>query len=104
MEQLCRYSWPGNIRELQNFIERTMILSSDGVLRPPLAELHQNAARATDALDETERQHILRVLEQTGWVIGGREGAAERLGLKRTTLLSKMERLGISRTSTIPSH
>jgi DNA-binding NtrC family response regulator len=99
METLCHYSWPGNVRELQNFIERTMILSSDGVFSAPLAELHKQTNRVSVTLDEAERQHILRVLEETGWVIGGHEGAAERLGLKRTTLLSKMERLGISRTS-----
>jgi formate hydrogenlyase transcriptional activator len=98
METFRDYSWPGNIRELQNFIERTMILSSDGVLRPPLAELHQKSNRVSGTLDEAERQHIVRVLEETGWVIGGKEGAAEKLGLKRTTLLSKMERLGIARS------
>jgi formate hydrogenlyase transcriptional activator len=100
MESLQRCLWPGNIRELQNFIERAVILSSGVVLRPPLAELQQkvnNPAGAPGTLDQAEREHILKVLEQTKWVIGGPRGAALRLGLKRTTLLSKMERLGISR-------
>ena len=98
MEVLERHSWPGNIRELQNFIERTMILSTDTALRPPLAELKMKSetARIT-TLDDAERRHILKALNETHWVIGGTHGAAEKLGVKRTTLLSKMERLGISR-------
>ena len=100
MESLRRHYWTGNIRELQNFIERTMILSTDTQLRPPLAELEQEvedgAARVT-TLDDAERHHILRALEETHWVIGGAKGAAARLGVKRTTLVSKMERLGIAR-------
>ena len=102
MGAFCRHSWPGNIRELQNFIERTMILSSGTVLHPPLAEL-ENAAKEDTAMvltfNEAERRHILKALEDTKWVIGGLHGAALRLGLKRTTLLSKMERLNISRDS-----
>ena len=100
MGTLCRYSWPGNIRELQNFIERSVILSSGPLLRAPLAELEQNFETASmGTLDEAERRHILNALEETKWVIGGGRGAAARLGLKRTTLLSKMERLGIARHS-----
>jgi len=100
METLCRRSWPGNIRELQNFIERAMILSTGTQLRLPLPELDDKLGKVTVAtLDEAERQHILKALEETTWVIGGPLGAAARLGLKRTTLLSKMERLGISRQS-----
>ena len=100
MGMLCRYSWPGNIRELQNFIERSVILSSGPLLRAPLAELEQNFETASmGTLDEAERRHILNALEETKWVIGGGRGAAARLGLKRTTLLSKMERLGIARHS-----
>jgi DNA-binding NtrC family response regulator len=101
MDALRRHPWPGNIRELQNFIERSVILSSGPLLRAPLAELEQNLATAPTGgtLDEAERRHILNALEETKWVVGGGRGAAARLGLKRTTLLSKMERLGIARHS-----
>jgi DNA-binding NtrC family response regulator len=102
MQWLQRYTWPGNIRELQNFIERSVILSSDNQLRPPLSELRnkvEHYAATGETLDKAEREHILKVLEQTQWVIGGPRGAALRLGLKRTTLLSKMQRLGISRST-----
>jgi formate hydrogenlyase transcriptional activator len=99
MGTLCRYSWPGNIRELQNFIERSVILSAGSLFDPPLAELERSATALAGTLDDAERQHILKVLEQTGWVIGGARGAASMLGLKRTTLISKMERLHISRAS-----
>jgi DNA-binding NtrC family response regulator len=102
MEALCRHPWPGNVRELQNFIERAVILSTDRQLHPPLSELRSRAehlAANGETLDQAEREHILKVLEQTNWVIGGPSGAALRLGLKRTTLLSKMQRLGISRSS-----
>ena len=100
MEALTRYHWPGNIRELQNFIERTVILSPGKVLRPPLGELKQSAAEdrsQAGTLEEVERDHILRVLQETQWVIGGPHGAAARLGLKRTSLVYKMQKLGISR-------
>jgi formate hydrogenlyase transcriptional activator len=99
MEELCRYSWPGNVRELQNFVERSVILSTGAILCAPLSELTAigKISAATTTLEEAERQHILRVLAQTHWIVGGTKGAAARLGLKRTTLLSKMERLGISR-------
>jgi DNA-binding NtrC family response regulator len=102
MQWLQRYTWPGNIRELQNFIERSVILSSDNQLRPPISELRnkvEHYAATGETLDKAEREHILKVLEQTQWVIGGPRGAALRLGLKRTTLLSKMQRLGISRST-----
>ena len=100
MAAFCRYPWPGNIRELQNFIERSVILSSGPLLRAPLAELEQNFEKTPPGtLDEAERRYILNVLEETKWVVGGTRGAAARLGLKRTTLLSKMERLGIARHS-----
>jgi DNA-binding NtrC family response regulator len=102
MERLCRHRWPGNIRELQNFIERAVILSTGPRLRPPLAELEQKVEKVVvSTLDDAERQHILKALEETEWVIGGPRGAAARLGLKRTTLLSKMERLSISRQQKI---
>jgi formate hydrogenlyase transcriptional activator len=99
---LTRYSWPGNIRELQNLIERAVILSRGNVLDVPLAELKQNGKttseqNGTHALEAVEREHILRVLRETNWVIGGVAGAAARLGLPRTTLNNKMQKLGISR-------
>jgi formate hydrogenlyase transcriptional activator len=102
MTALTRYSWPGNIRELQNFIERAVILSRGAVLEVPLAELKQNGKTATEqngnsTLEAVEREHILRVLRETNWVIGGAAGAAVRLGVPRTTLNNKMQRLGISR-------
>ena len=102
MQWLQRYTWPGNIRELQNFIERSVILSTDRLLHTPLSELRnkvEHLEAAGETLDKAEREHILKVLEQTKWVIGGPRGAASRLGLKRTTLLSKMQRLGISRST-----
>lgn len=102
MAALVRYDWPGNIRELQNFIERAVILSPHSVLRAPVAELEaSNTLRARDmpinGLAEVERDHIIRALEASGWVIGGRNGAAERLGMKRTSLLYRMQKLGINR-------
>jgi formate hydrogenlyase transcriptional activator len=99
MEMLGRWPWPGNVRELQNVIERAVILSSGTVLTIPRSEFHspvpQTSAPVT--LEDAERDHILRALEQTGWVIGGAGGAAARLGLKRTSLVSTMRRLGIVR-------
>jgi len=104
---LVAYTWPGNVRELQNCIERAVILSPGEVLRPPLAELKQSVARADGfaqvavpkavTLKDAERDHILQALAETNWVIGGPKGAAVRLGLQRTTLISKMQKLGISR-------
>jgi DNA-binding NtrC family response regulator len=102
MAALCSYSWPGNIRELQNFIERSVILTPGGVLSVQTKELQLpgSAVAATGGtLEDVERHHILRVLRETGGVIGGRHGAALRLGLKRSTLLYKMQRIGISRKS-----
>ncbi|MEJ2231520.1 MAG: sigma 54-interacting transcriptional regulator, partial [Nitrospirales bacterium] len=100
MERLARYPWPGNIRELENLIERAVILSSGSELSVPLMELKsaippQPQPMAT--LESAERDHILRVLQDTKWVIGGSSGTAARLGMKRTTLISKMKKLGISR-------
>jgi formate hydrogenlyase transcriptional activator len=102
MTELTRYAWPGNIRELQNLIERAVILSRGTVLEVPLAELRQNGKMVTEqngthALKSVEREHILRVLRETNWVIGGPSGAAARLGLPRTTLNNKMQKLGITR-------
>ena len=99
IEVLKAHDWPGNIRELQNFIERAIVLSSGPVLRPTLTELQritrQHSSTAVQTLAESARNHILEVLEQSGWMIGGRDGAAERLGLPRTTLIYKMRKLGI---------
>jgi DNA-binding NtrC family response regulator len=97
MTALVRHSWPGNIRELQNFIERSVILSTGAVLsgsRPELNSTSKLSAPVT--LEEAERSHILQTLEQTNGVIGGLNGAAVRLGLPRTTLIAKMKRLGIN--------
>ena len=100
LDRLTSYDWPGNIRELQNFVERAVILSKGTSLDAPLAELTvpQSAADSTNrTLAEAERNHILDVLGETNWTVGGRHGAAIRLGLPRTTLISKMRKLGIAR-------
>ena len=100
MLALRLYDWPGNIRELQNLIERAVILSEDGVLPNPLlmdGTQHIGVSPPPTTLTDSERALILRTLEAVGWVIGGRDGAAARLGLKRTTLIYKMQRLGIYR-------
>jgi len=106
MSALSSYQWPGNIRELQNLIERAVILSNHGVLPNPLpiAETEQRAAVSLGAstlgattLRDSERTLILRTLETVGWIIGGPKGAASKLGLKRTTLIHKMQKLGIAR-------
>jgi DNA-binding NtrC family response regulator len=101
MLALSSYRWPGNVRELQNLIERAVILSDDGVLPNPLPTAGPqsviNSHAAATTLRDCERNLILHTLEAVGWVIGGRNGAASRLGLKRTTLIHKMKKLGISR-------
>jgi formate hydrogenlyase transcriptional activator len=107
MDRLVEHYWTGNVRELQNFIERAVILSPAKILRVPLSELEeanplsqsadQGAASNVVTLKDAEREHILQALAETNWVIGGIKGAAARLGLKRTTLISKMQKLGISR-------
>jgi formate hydrogenlyase transcriptional activator len=97
---LERYHWPGNIRELENLIERAVILSPSPVLHIPLSELKSNPDGQTTSLAtlaEAERDHILRALEESKWVLGGPNGAAAMLGMKRTTLQSRMQKLGISR-------
>ncbi len=99
MNALMNWHWPGNVRELENFIERSVILSDSTALHAPLAELIEaNRGNSSDyTLENAEREHIIRVLRETGGVIGGPEGAAHRLGLKRTTLQSKIQKLGIRR-------
>jgi formate hydrogenlyase transcriptional activator len=101
MQALVSHAWPGNIRELQNFIERSVILTSGNVLRPPLAAL--NCAAGAESLgaitlEDAERDHIRKTLEHTRWVVAGPNGAAARLGIKRSTLYFRMQKLGISRS------
>ena len=104
MDALVRYPWPGNIREMQNVIERAVILSRGPELEIPLSELKQETKAAPidfpsslSTLEEAERDHILRALGETHWILGGPAGAALKLGMKRTTLQSKMRKLGIAR-------
>jgi formate hydrogenlyase transcriptional activator len=103
LQALSKWSWPGNVRELENLIERAVILSTGPVLRVPLAELKSSETTALtdlgngELLEDAEREHIIRILRETKGVIGGPQGAAARLGVKRTTLNSKMRKLGIGR-------
>jgi formate hydrogenlyase transcriptional activator len=100
MEALQAWHWPGNIRELENVIERSVILSRGRELQVPVAELREREETATPAglptLEQAEREHILKALHETGGRVGGKDGAAARLGLKRTTLQSRMGKLGIN--------
>ena len=103
MDALVGYAWPGNVRELQNFIERAVILSPHTVLRAPTSELvpfHTNGQPniPITGLQEVERDHIIRALEASNWVVGGRNGAAQRLGMKRTSLVYRMRKLRICRS------
>src|SRR5262249_27108814 len=107
MAAFTSYSWPGNVRELQNLIERAVIRSNDGVLPNPLPPLGPTPLSSSKpatgesrsgTLRDCMRSLILRTLEDTGWMIGGSDGAAARLGLPRTTLITKMKKLGISRS------
>ena len=101
MSALVSFQWPGNIRELQNFIERSVILTSGDVLHPPLASLKTAAeveSLGAITMEDAEREHIRKTLEQTRWVVAGPNGAAARLGMKRSTLYFRMQKLGISRT------
>ena len=98
VEVLKAHDWPGNIRELQNFLERAVLLSPGSVLRLPLdlkPTVKQSSERASRTLADADREHILETLKQTDWLIGGQDGAANRLGLPRTTLIYKMRKLGI---------
>ncbi len=107
MDALVRYPWPGNVRELQNIIERAVILSTGPTLQVPLADLQAVPMQQTQpgtapiatpvTLVDAEREHILDALVATGWVVGGSKGAAARLGMKRSTLQKKMQKLGIAR-------
>jgi formate hydrogenlyase transcriptional activator len=111
LDAFTSYSWPGNVRELQNLIERAVILSEKGVLANPFATVDGNLlgekptnanfvvlrSAQEDTFWDSQRAVILRALDASGWIVGGLRGAAARLGLKRTTLISKMKKLGISR-------
>jgi len=103
MEALVRYPWPGNVRELQNIIERAVILSPGSVLQVPLSDLQKGPTESPSqdslplTLADAEREHILGALQEAGWVLGGPKGAAARLGMKRSTLHWKMQKLGITR-------
>ena len=107
MDALVRYQWPGNVRELQNFIERAVILSPQSILHAPISELQpfqtlKEPNVPMNGLAEVERDHILRALEASDWLIGGRNGAAERLGMKRTSLVYRMKKLRITRPGVAP--
>jgi formate hydrogenlyase transcriptional activator len=103
MEAMVAYPWPGNIRQLQNFVEHGVIVSRGRLFQPPLSQLrHPRNGLTEDAkspggktLEEATRDHVLQTLKETKWVVGGRHGAAARLGIARTTLIAKMRRLGI---------
>jgi len=107
LSALVSYQWPGNIRELQNFIERSVIFTSGNLLQPPLASLTSNAVEVQSVgavtLEDAERDHIRKALEETRWVVAGPKGAAARLGIKRSTLYFRMQKLGISRTNKDPA-
>ena len=106
MAALRTHHWPGNIRELQNFIERSVILTSGTALHAPLAELKlsvETEPLEAVTLEDAERDHIRKTLEQTRWVVSGPNGAAARLGIKRSTLYFRMQRLGISRSNRHPA-
>ncbi len=100
LEILSRYAWPGNVRELENLVERSVILTQGTHLQVPISELQTTGDSITSSmtgLEEAERNHILRALQEAKWVVGGAAGAAARLGVKRTTLQSKMQKFGITR-------
>jgi formate hydrogenlyase transcriptional activator len=104
MDILRIHNWPGNIRELQNVIERAVVMTEGRTLRPPLSELTRMAPATTvsessQTLQEVERVYIRETLQKANWIVGGRTGAAAKLGLPRTTLISRMRKLGISRDS-----
>jgi formate hydrogenlyase transcriptional activator len=109
LDALIQYRWPGNVRELQNFIERAVILSPQSVLRAPTSELEAlrmpaEANTRLTSLEEVERDHILRALDASNWVVGGSNGAAARLGMKRTSLVYRMQKLRITRPARFPKN
>ncbi len=105
MSAISSFHWPGNIRELQNFVERSIILTSGNSLHAPLAELARSPETESSGavtLEDAERDHIRKILESTKWVVSGPNGAAARLGIKRSTLYFRMQKLGISRSNKDP--
>ncbi len=101
MDALMAYDWPGNIRELENIIERAMILSFDGTLEYgdwiPIEKFASNGKPAAGKMEDVEREHIIDTLNKTGWKVSGEKGAAKILGLNPTTLEARMKKLGIKR-------
>jgi formate hydrogenlyase transcriptional activator len=98
IDAMVAYHWPGNVRQLQNFIEHGVIITQGRIFRPALSQLQSPSTSSSSGpktLDDATRDHILRTLQEKKWVVGGRQGAAARLGLARTTLIAKMRRLGI---------
>jgi formate hydrogenlyase transcriptional activator len=104
MEALMHYDWPGNIRELRNFVERSVILTAGCILDPPVSELlaRRSCVRPT-TLEDCEREHILKAVQETNWVIAGPHGAAARLGLPRSTLTYRMRKLAIVNERSLPA-
>jgi formate hydrogenlyase transcriptional activator len=97
MDTLMRYSWPGNVRELRNVIERALILATDSKLRVEIPNGANGKTIQGSTLEELERKYFLSILDKTGWRVRGKNGAAEILGLKPTTMASRMAKLGIRR-------
>ena len=105
IDALMQWNWPGNVRELENFVERSVILTHGSVLVAPLSELKSASEIAlNDTLEAAERDHILRALRESHGQIGGPRGAAARLGLKRTTLQSKLKQMRIARRPPAAGH
>lgn len=102
MNALTNWHWPGNVREMENFIERSVILTEGTALRAPLRELEAES-EGERSLENAEREHIIQMLRESGGLISGSTGAAHRLGVKRSTLQSKMNRLGITRQDYLDS-
>jgi transcriptional regulator with GAF, ATPase, and Fis domain len=102
MENLIKYDWPGNIRELQNVVERAVIVANGPVVHidAPSTAAADSEAASLETLEAIERNHIIRALNETGWVVHGRSGAAEILGINPSTLRSRMEKLGIKKPAT----
>ena len=99
MESLTNYNWPGNVRELQNVVERAVVLASGSIanIDDSVLQSHSTVQQSIDTLENIERHHIVRALNETGWVIHGKKGAAEILGINPSTLRSRMDKLGIRR-------
>ena len=99
MESMTNYNWPGNVRELQNVLERAVVLASGTIanIDDSLLQSHSTVQQSIDTLENIERHHIVRALNETHWVIHGKKGAAEILGINSSTLRSRMDKLGIRR-------